>query len=289
MCGPCFKAMGSGRGRNPAAKHVLYWDGDLEPCRCSWAFGPAPSAALSWLRYPLCSRGQADANADRSCRAGCDCPRKTADVRYCPPQTVRLEKYDPSHIMRYGRGRSAVPAAGWAARRATRVVIPRPHPGTRGTSKAAIEPESQAGAVRAAATGISAVARPSPGDSQHACRPGAGADRAHPGCTAAGRSRTREASRPGCWPGHRVARDRRPTGCEQAGGPSALPTPPSWQGDCSGSTQLTSGKSSHCQGSGGTDNICCWAPAGDWRRLICHLTSGNCRYHPTYKGCCQMG
>ena len=165
---------------------------------------------------------------------------------------------------------------------ATRVVIPRTHPGSRGTSKA----ENKARAAGAAATGASAVAGSSAGGFQDACRPGAGADRAHPGCPAEGRSGTGEASRPGCRPGHRVARDRRPAGCEQAGGPPALPAPPSCQRDRSGSTQLTSGNSSQCQGSGGADNICCQARAGQQRCLIRHLTSGKGRHHGVDNGCC---
>jgi hypothetical protein len=290
MCGPCFKAMGSGRGRNPAAKHVLYRDGDLEPCRCSWAFGPAPSAALSWLRYPLCSRGQPDANADRSCRPGRDCPRKTADVRYCPPQTVWLEKYDPSHTMRWGRQDTIRGAYRQSARRGevTRVVIPRPHPGTRGTNKAPIEPASQAGTAEAAAGGASAVVKPSADGFQDDCHPGAGPDRAHPDCAVEGRNRTREAGRPGRQSGHRVAGDRRPAGCDQTSGPTALPAPPSWQHDPSGSTQLNSGKSGQCQRSGGTDNMCCRARTGQQRYPIRRLTSGNGRDHGVDNARCPM-
>ena len=40
MCGPGFRRLGEWTGTKPAARHVLYRDGDLELCRCSWAFGP---------------------------------------------------------------------------------------------------------------------------------------------------------------------------------------------------------------------------------------------------------
>jgi hypothetical protein len=167
-------------------------------------------------------------------------------------------------------------------RLATRVVIPRTHPGSRGTIKA----ENKARAAGAAATGASAVAGSSAGGFQDVCRPGARADRAHPGCPEEGRNGTGEASRPGRRPWHRVARDRYSAGCEQAGGPPALPAPPSWQRECSGSTQLTSGNSSQCQVSGGTDNICCQARTGQQRCSIRHLASGNGRDHRVDNGCC---
>ena len=46
-----------------------------------------------------------------------------------------------------------------------RIVIPRRHPGPRGKSEAPIEPESQAGAVKAAASYLSAAARAKRGPS----------------------------------------------------------------------------------------------------------------------------
>jgi hypothetical protein len=207
--------------------------------------------------------------------------RKTADVRHCPPQTAWLEKYDPSHMMRWGRQDTIRGAYRQWARRGevTRVVIPRPHPGTRGTNKAPIEPASQAGTAEAAAGGASAVVKPSADGFQDDCHPGAGPDRAHPDCAVEGRNRTREAGRPGRQSGHRVAGDRRPAGCDQTSGATALPAPPSWQHDRSGSTQVTSGKSGQCQRSGGTDNMCCRAHTGQQRYLIRHLTSGNGRDH----------
>jgi hypothetical protein len=102
MSGACFRRWGSGRGRNPAGKHVPYRDGDLELAGAPGLSAPAPSAALSWLRYPLCSRSPPDANTGRSRRPGRECPQKTADVRYCLPQTIRLEKYDRSHMTKGG-------------------------------------------------------------------------------------------------------------------------------------------------------------------------------------------
>ena len=218
--------------------------------------------------------------------------RESAGDRRRPLLSTRdhpVQKCDSSHMRRGRQGPSAVPTASrpGSRRLATRVVIPRPHPGSRGTSKAPIEPESQASA-ESAATDASAAARPSAGGFQDACRPGARADGAHPDCAAESRSGAREAGRPGCWPRHRVARDRRPAGCDQAGGPSALPTPPSWQRDCSGATQLTIGKSSQCQRSSGADNICCRAPTGQQRCPIRRLASGNGREHGVDNGCCPI-
>jgi hypothetical protein len=64
----------------------------------------------------------------------------------------------------------------------------------------------------AVATYASAVARPSAGGFPDACRPGAGADWAHPGCTAESRSGIREAGRSGWRSGRPVAGERRPLG-----------------------------------------------------------------------------
>src|SRR5207342_563961 len=74
------------------------------------------------------------------------------------------------HMRRGRQGPSAVPTASrpGSRRLATRVFIPRPHPGSRGTSKAPIEPESQASA-ESAATDASAAAGPSAGGFQDAC------------------------------------------------------------------------------------------------------------------------
>ena len=293
VSGACLRRWGELDGeRNPAGDRSSHprRNGDLD-----LAGAPGRSARhlrrLSpRLRYPLCSRCPPDAN---TVRVRVD---QVASVRRRPQASVTVhqrssgpknvtqvtcEEGDKAHLQ------CRPPSRPGSRRLATRIVIPRPHPGSRGTSEAPIEPESQASA-ESAATDASAAARPSTGGFQDACRPGARADGAHPDCAAESRSGAREAGRPGCWPRHRVARDRRPAGCDQAGGPSALPTPPSWQRDCSGATQLTIGKSSQCQRSSGADNICCRAPTGQQRCPIRRLASGNGREHGVDNGCCPM-
>ena len=91
MSGACFRRWGSGRGRYPAGKHVPQRDGDLKLCRCLWTLSPAPSAALSWLRYPLCSRCPPDANTGGSRPLGRESPQETAGVHYCPPQIIQFK------------------------------------------------------------------------------------------------------------------------------------------------------------------------------------------------------
>ena len=66
MSGACFGRWGSGRGRNPAGKHVPYRDGDLELADASGHSARHLSAALSPLQYPLCSQSTPDANIGRS-------------------------------------------------------------------------------------------------------------------------------------------------------------------------------------------------------------------------------
>ena len=288
MSGACFRRWGSGRGRYPAGKHVPQRDGDLE-------LAGASGLSARHLRRLSPGSGIHCAADVRQMQTPAARVAQVARVRRRPQASIAVHhrssgsKCDSSHMRRRRQSPSAVPTASrpGSRRLATRVVIPRPHPGSRGTSKAPIEPESQTSA-ESAATDASAAARPSAGGFQDACRPGARADGAHPDCAAESRSGAREAGRPGCWPRHRVARDRRPAGCDQAGGPSALPTPPSWRRDCSGATQLTIGKSSQCQRSSGADNICCRAPTGQQRCPIRRLASGNGREHGVDNGCCPI-
>lgn len=241
------------RGRSPASKHVLYWDGDLELAGVPRRSARHLRRSLSWLRF----HGGAEVSQMQTLAARVG---RVATVRGRPQTSVTI-RHRPSgskNMMRitWRRGRqtrSAVPATGgsgkdgqlglsYLARILDRV----------GRAKRRSSPRTKQGTAEAAARGARAVARPSEGDFQDARRPGAGPDRAHPDCSAEGRSHTCEAGRPGRQSGHWVAGDRRPAGCDQTGGPTALPAPPSWQPDCSRSTQLTSRKSGQCQGSGDT-------------------------------------
>jgi hypothetical protein len=188
--GHLLQAMGEWTGTKPAGKHVSYRNGDLE-------LACASGLSARHLRRPSPGSGihcAADARHMQTpaARAG-----QVASVRRRPQTSVTV-RHRPSgsrNMTEVTSRRAADPIPMPTASRpgeqrlATRVVIPRPHPGSRGTSKA----ESQAGATGAAARGASAIARPSAGGFQDDCRPGAGADRAQPGCTTEGRNGTRQA------------------------------------------------------------------------------------------------
>jgi hypothetical protein len=81
MSGACLRRWGSGRGRNPASKHVQYRDGDLE-LPVPLGIQPGTFGGPLVAPYPLCSQSLPDANTGRSRRSARECPQKSAGVRY---------------------------------------------------------------------------------------------------------------------------------------------------------------------------------------------------------------
>ena len=213
------QALDSGDGgvdgdETPQVKHVPCRNGDLDTCRCPWALSPAPSAALSWLRIHCAADACQTQTPAARVRAGRDVSAEDRRRPLLSANDHPVEKCDPSHMAKAARAFCSAHRQSPGDRRlATRIVIPRPHPGSRGDEQSADRAREPNGAAESAATDASAAARPSrrlPGCVPPRCWSRSSA----PGLQAESRSGAREAGRPGCWPGHRVARDRRPAGCD---------------------------------------------------------------------------
>jgi hypothetical protein len=214
------QALASGDGRvdgdeTPQVRRVLYRDGDLDSLPVPLGVQPGIFGGPPWLRYPLCSRCPPDANTVRVSTAT-QCVRKDVAVRYYLPTTVRPDMWASPIASRRGSGRLA-----------TRIVTPDPHAGSRGTSEAPAESESQAG------TAGSGQQAPTPSP-RHATRgSGLASSQVRERIERARAAQQKAAAELAVLVDQAVglgiswSRDRHPAGRDQTGCPPAIPAPPS--------------------------------------------------------------
>jgi hypothetical protein len=232
MSGDCFRRWGSGRGRNPAGKHIPYRDGDLE-------LAGAPGRSARHLRRPLLAPVSTvqPMSARRKHRPLASArSRVSAEDRRRPLLSATdhpARKSDPSHMTKKPqdpiRGAHCQSAGRWET----------------GNSGCHTSPASwitwdeqsgePSGCSWSGGTGRQrshqAERRRLPGCLRPRCWSRSSAPELHSGEQK--RHSRSWSTRPSVWVCP-VARDRRPAGCDQAGRQPALPASPSRHRDAQG-------------------------------------------------------
>jgi len=211
MSGACFRRWGSGRGRNPAAKHIPFRDGDLDSLPV--LLGVQPGTFGGPLLAPVPTVQPKSARCKHR-------PRVDGHPM-CLKRPWRPLLSANDHPARYV-GKSHLQSAGGGG-----AGNPDCHTSPAWWSCEQIQApaENEAYTARAAASGTSATGSPAAAGLKAVPIAGARRDQSRPTRTRRRRGRTRGLGRLRRRPRHRVAGDRDPALRHQAGSAPALPAP----------------------------------------------------------------